>query len=115
MVHILIEGGANPNLDVCLLDESQPFNLLILMFLKPGKVDGRIRIDWSESGDRIWLYNPFLHRLCSLARPPAGCEDADPEFIGDKLRFYRGARFEYSFSGDEYEINFGGDISAVKT
>lgn len=83
-----------------------------------GDIDGRTKLVWAPNdsllifnrGERLWLYEVNSDSTRQLTDPKGYYEDYDPSFSDDgkKVFFYRGTRFEYSFSGDKYKINTNG-------
>lgn len=82
-----------------------------------GKIDSRTTIAWDRKG-KAFLFNEngkiiFVstqgYRRKTLTNPEEGYEDILPSFKGKgKVKFFRGTRFEYSFSGSEYEVEITG-------
>ena len=82
-----------------------------------GKIDSRTTIAWDRKG-KAFLFNEngriiFVstegYRQKTLTNPEEGYEDILPSFKErGKVKFFRGTRFEYSFSGSEYEVSITG-------
>jgi tetratricopeptide (TPR) repeat protein len=59
----------------------------------------------------IWRYDIKNDSLKQLSYPPEGKMDISPVIASNgNIRFMRGGRLEFSFSGDEYEMDINGDV-----
>jgi hypothetical protein len=75
---------------------------------------------WSPDGsklvfakaERLWVHDLRAKKTWRI-EGGAGKEDTEPSFVSnDRIRFMRGQRFEYSFSGVAYEIPADGSKPA---
>jgi hypothetical protein len=84
-----------------------------------GEITGRTVPVWSPGGDlvtysmgnRIWVYDRAADEAWVVTEPDEPWyEDIDPYFSddGESIFFYRGTTFEYSFSGELYNVGLDG-------